>query len=130
MPAARHISAVGRRKEASAQVRIMPGKGSITVNGKPMESFFTYFEYQSQVREPLAAAGRADLDVTAIVRGGGMRGQAEAIRLGIARALVVQDVATKPLMRANHLLTRDPRVKERKKYGLKRARRAPQWQKR
>ncbi len=130
MTVARTIRAVGRRKEASAQIRIKAGTGSITVNGKKMEEFFPYFEYQAQIREPLAAAGRADIDVTVVVRGGGVRGQAEAIRLGIARALVVQDVATKPVLRASHLLTRDPRVKERKKYGLKRARRAPQWQKR
>lgn len=130
MTAARSIRTVGRRKEASAQIRIKAGTGSITVNGKPMEVYFPYFEHQAQVREALTASGRKDLDVTVVVRGGGVRGQAEAVRLGIARALVAEDVAAKPLMRANHLLTRDPRVKERKKYGLKRARRAPQWQKR
>lgn len=130
MTAARSIRTVGRRKEASAQVRIKAGSGEVTVNGKPMAAAFPYFEHQNQILEPLAAAGRKDIDVTVVVRGGGVRGQAEAIRLGIARALVEQDAGTKPVLRASHLLTRDPRVKERKKYGLKRARRAPQWQKR
>jgi small subunit ribosomal protein S9 len=100
------------------------------VNGKAIKDYFPYFEHQAQVREPLAATGREDLDVTVVVRGGGVRGQAEAVRLGIARALVAQNEDVRPVLRASHLLTRDPRVKERKKYGLKRARRAPQWQKR
>ena len=128
--AARTTTTVGRRKEASAHVRIKPGNGVITINGKALNDYFSYFEHQAQVRQPLVATGRDDLDVTVVVRGGGVRGQAEAVCLGIARALLARDVDVRPILRASNLLTRDPRVKERKKYGLKRARRAPQWQKR
>lgn len=131
MALVKHIRTVGRRKEASAQVSIKSGKGEIQINGKPYQQFFPYFEYQQQVAEPLKVAGRVDNSfVMVVVRGGGIRGQAEAVRLGIARALVKENPDLRPSLRAAGLLTRDPRVKERKKYGLKRARRAPQWQKR
>lgn len=121
---------VGRRKEASAQVRLTASGPSITINGKPLVEYFPYFEYQQQVREPLEVTGHSQEGVTVVVRGGGVRGQAEAVRLGIARALLARDESLRVALRAAGLLTRDARVKERKKYGLLRARRAPQWQKR
>lgn len=124
------VRTVGRRKEASAQVSFKGNKGEVTVNGKTMKDFFPYFEYQQQILEPLKVTGHDELGVMVIVRGGGIRGQAEAIQLGIARALVKIDPELRHTLRAAGLLTRDPRAKERKKYGLKRARRAPQWQKR
>lgn len=131
MALVKHIRTVGRRKEASAQVSIKSGKGEILINSKPYQEYFPYFEYQQQVVEPLKVAGRVDSSfVMVVVRGGGIRGQAEAVRLGIARALVKDNPDLRASLRAAGLLTCDPRVKERKKYGLKRARRAPQWQKR
>ncbi|MDD5290324.1 MAG: 30S ribosomal protein S9 [Patescibacteria group bacterium] len=123
---------LGRRKSAIARVRIYAdGKGLITVNGKELEKHFPYFEYQEQIMAPLEQIGLAKkVDVSVMVKGGGSRGQAEAIELGIARALVEKDEANKPALRTAGHLSRDPRVKERKKPGLKRARRAPQWTKR
>lgn len=129
---AKYFSAVGRRKEASAQVRIFPqGKGEVTVNGKPFMQYFPVFSLQQAVLQPFLATGRADeFDASVKVRGGGVRGQAEAVRLGIARALVKFNESLKPALRKAGFLTRDARVRERKKYGLKSARRAPQWAKR
>lgn len=127
-----YIFAVGRRKEAVARVRLhVEGAGEIVINTHPIEKYFPLKEHQQLIRSPLVlvhqeSAGR----ISAKVAGGGSQGQAEAVRLGVSRALVKQDPDLRiPLKRAG-FLRRDPRVKERKKYGLKRARRAPQWQKR
>lgn len=126
------ISAIGRRKQASARVRLIPqGTGAITVNAKPYQAYFPTLETQYIVAGALKAVNRADaFDVSVRVQGGGVRGQAEAVRLGIARALVKFNAELKPSLRKAGFLTRDARVRERKKYGLKSARRAPQWAKR
>ena len=128
----KYLYAVGRRKEAVAQVRVYEkGKGVVVVNRKPLEKFFPYFEYQQIVNAPFEEIGRAGkFDVSAKVLGGGSRGQAESVRLGIARALVELDADLRKPLKAKGFLKRDPRVKERKKPGLKRARRGPQWRKR
>lgn len=127
----RYWYAVGRRKEAAAQVRLFEGKGNILVNNQDFRKYFPILELQQIVLQPLEVVGQSQTsDLLIKVKGGGIRGQAEAIRLGIARALKLKnDQWRLPLKKAG-LLTRDARVKERKKYGLKRARRAPQWQKR
>lgn len=123
--------AVGRRKRASARVRIQVGSGKILVNGKEMPQYFPYFVWQEIIVSPLKAVAKdKTLDVSAKVTGGGKRGQAEAIRHGIARALVLWNEDFKKSLKSIGLLTRDPRIKERKKFGLKKARRAPQWSKR
>ncbi len=128
----KYVYAVGRRKSAKAQVKLMEtGKGNITVNGKNLKDYFTYFILQETVVAPLKTAQEDNLhDVSVSVLGGGPLGQAEAIRLGIARALIKWNEAFKPVLKKMGFLTRDPRVKERKKFGLKKARRAPQWSKR
>lgn len=128
-----YIAAVGRRKRAIARVRILDKKVTgiqITVNSKDYKQFFPYFEWQEQIVKPLQVAGRENIAISVKVVGGGVRGQAEAVRHGIARALLESDEALKPNLRAEGLLTRDDRRKERKKPGLKKARRAPQWSKR
>lgn len=127
-----YLCAVGRRKCGIAQVKVNKnGKGIITVNGKDYKQYFPFFEFQEIVTAPLRSVGQSDkLDVEVKVNGGGKRGQAEAIRLGISRALINLNQNFKKNLRRAGFLTRDSRVKERKKYGLKRARRAPQWQKR
>jgi small subunit ribosomal protein S9 len=123
--------AVGRRKSASARVFIDKGTGKITVNGKPLQEYFPYFEEQERIIAPLKAVGKEkDLDVSAKVAGGGTKGQGVAVCHGIARALVIWNEDFKKTLKTAGLLTRDPRVKERKKPGLKKARRAPQWSKR
>ncbi|MFA6548257.1 MAG: 30S ribosomal protein S9 [Candidatus Magasanikbacteria bacterium] len=123
--------AVGRRKRASARVRINRGTGKITVNGKDFKEFLPYFEWQDIVLAPLKAlAKEKDLDVSCLVAGGGKKGQAVAIQLGIARALVLWNEEFRKTLKTQGYLTRDPRIKERKKFGLKKARRAPQWSKR
>ena len=126
------IHGLGRRKCAIANVSLIKrGKGDITVNGKDYKQVFTTFELQRTVKEPLTAISQDDkLDVNAKVMGGGVTGQAEAIRLGISRALVKLNPIFKKALKKHKYLTRDPRVKERKKPGLKRARRAPQFSKR
>jgi small subunit ribosomal protein S9 len=125
------MRAIGRRKSASARVRLEKGKGTIVVNGQPLEQYFPYFEWQEAVRAPLKVLAKdKDLDVSAKVTGGGKKGQATAVQLGIARALVLWNEENKKTLKALGLLTRDARVKERKKPGLKKARRAPQWSKR
>ena len=121
----------GKRKTAVAQVRLMPGNGAIIVDGKPYEERFTRVDHRQTIIKPFQAtdtAGKYDAVVSA--QGGGITGQADAISLGIARALLKEDDKNKPLLRAEGLLTRDPRAKERKKPGLKRARKAPQYTKR
>ncbi len=121
----------GRRKTAVARVRVFPGTGQIVVNGKPMPELFPRLALQSVITAPLRVVNAlGKFSVMVKVHGGGVSGQAGAISHGIARALVRADESFKPVLRRAGLLTRDPRVKERKKYGLKRARKAPQYTKR
>jgi small subunit ribosomal protein S9 len=125
------LQTVGRRKSSSARVRLAKGSGAITVNGKELSAYFPYFENQDMIRAPLKALAKdKDFDVTAKVVGGGSRGQAQAVQLGVARALVVWNEDWRKSLKTMGYLTRDARVKERKKPGLKRARRGPQWSKR
>jgi small subunit ribosomal protein S9 len=122
---------LGRRKCAVARVRLVPGDGRIVINGKPVADYFGRATLESIVRQPLQeAALPVSYSVLVKVVGGGHSGQAGAIRHGIARALVRMDENLRPVMRRRGFLTRDARVKERKKYGLKRARKAPQYTKR
>lgn len=127
-----YIWAVGRRKSAVARVRLYPGSGRITVNGRPASDYFGGRAiYQMSLFEPLRVTGTQErFDVTVRVVGGGMSGQAGAVRHGIARALTRFDEELRPVLKRAQLLTRDARVKERKKVGLKRARKAPQYTKR
>lgn len=121
----------GRRKKAIARVRLVAGNGSVNVNRRSLDDYFGLDTLKLIVNQPLALAGAADkFDVIVNVKGGGLSGQAGAIRHGIARALVVADEAYKAELKKAGYLTRDPRMKERKKYGLKKARRAPQFSKR
>lgn len=121
----------GRRKEAVARVRIRPGTGRVTVNGRPLEDFFPSQTHRMVVTSPLRLTETADrYDIDANVRGGGITGQAGAVRLGIARALCGEDDEFRPRLKKAGMLTRDAREKERKKYGLKKARKAPQYSKR
>jgi small subunit ribosomal protein S9 len=121
----------GRRKEAVAQVKLMPGSGSILVNGMPYEERFPRIEHRLAIMKPLVATDTAGkYDATIKVTGGGIAGQAGAIVMGLARALVQEDEKYKLPLRKDGLLSRDPRGKERKKPGLKRARKAPQYTKR
>lgn len=123
---------VGRRKTASAQVRLYPtSEGKFVVNEKPVEEYFTRLRDRAHVMEPLEVTGtEGAFTVTVIVNGGGVRGQAGAVRHGISRALLKYDEKLRPTLRRGGFLTRDPRMKERKKPGLKRARKAPQYTKR
>ena len=124
-------NAVGRRKKAIARIRLIPGEGNIIVNRRPLDEYFGLETLKMAVRQPLTLTDTtARFDVLATVNGGGYTGQAGAIRHGIARALVKADEELKPAIKKAGLLTRDPRMKERKKYGLKAARRAPQFSKR
>jgi|SRR5947209_8162542 len=126
-----YYAAVGRRKTSIARVRLAPGTGEIVVNGRALDTYFGGPIWTAQVHEPFQAVnqvGRYNVDVR--VTGGGPSGQAGAIRHAIARALVVSDEGLKAPLRQQGLLTRDARMKERKKYGLKRARKAPQYTKR
>ena len=121
----------GRRKKSVARVRILPGTGNVTVNGKSIDEYFGLDTLKLIVNQPFGAtATEGKFDVIATVKGGGLSGQAGAVRHGISRALVLADEANKPALKAAGFLTRDPRMKERKKYGLKGARRAPQFSKR
>ncbi len=121
----------GRRKKSVARVRIVPGTGVITINGKDIDTYFGLDTLKLIVNQPFGATGNeGKWDIIALVNGGGISGQAGAIRHGLARALVAADEANKPALKAAGFLTRDPRMKERKKYGLKGARRAPQFSKR
>jgi len=127
----RPVQAVGRRKEAIVRVRLLPGSGNFTLNGRTLEDYFPSKVAQHTVKEPLAAVEKLDAyDVIANLRGGGITGQAGALRLAIARALVELEPDTRPVLKKAGFLTRDARVKERKKYGLKKARKAPQYTKR
>jgi small subunit ribosomal protein S9 len=123
--------AVGRRKEAVARVKLYVGKGKIIINGKDYKEYFNSEIQQERIFAPFKAIGlKDDFDFDVIVRGGGKNGQIDAIIHAIARALKEKDDSLKVALRRSGLLTRDPRVKERKKYGLKRARKAPQFSKR
>lgn len=125
------LTTVGRRKSAIAQIKLIRGKGEIEINNKPLEKYFPYFEFQQIILSPLKAVNENDkLDIKAKIIGGGKHSQAEALRLAIARALVKLNADFRQPIKKLGFLTRDARVKERKKPGLKRARRAPQWQKR
>ena len=124
-------NAVGRRKKAIARVRLMPGEGNITINKRDIENYFGLETLKTVVRQPLTLTETLSrFDVVINVHGGGFTGQAGAIRHGIARALVKADADLKDAIKKAGFLTRDPRMKERKKYGLKAARRAPQFSKR
>jgi small subunit ribosomal protein S9 len=123
--------ATGRRKEAVARVRLVEGTGSYQLNGRSIDEFFPTRAHRMIVSSPLRMAGKdKDLDVVARIEGGGVSGQAGALRLGIARALIDLDPELRPLLKKEGFLTRDPREKERRKYGLKKARKAPQYSKR
>jgi small subunit ribosomal protein S9 len=127
-----YFEGIGRRKEATARVRLMSGSGKFTVNDKPVEDYFPrvgdkeaiYAAFRATEQEPTT------FDVTVKVNGGGITGQTDSVQLGLARALVKMNVEFTPLLRHQGLLTRDPRIKERKKPGLKRARKAPTYTKR
>ena len=127
----RPIQTVGRRKEAIVRVRLMPGTGKFLLNGRELEKYFPSKVHQQLVREPLVITEKAEsLDVHANLRGGGTTGQAGALRLAIARALCEYDPELRPALKKAGFLTRDARVTESKKYGLKKARKAPQYSKR
>lgn len=123
---------VGRRKESTARVRVSNGTGTFTVNEKPLEAYFNRLGDQEAILGALQAAGqeRTTFDITVVVRGGGVTGQTDSVKLGLARALTYLNPDFGVAMRKAGLLTRDPRIKERKKPGLKRARKAPTYTKR
>ena len=121
----------GRRKKSIARVRIVPGTGVITINGRDIDDYFGLETLKLIVNQPYSATGtQGKFDIIATVKGGGFSGQAGAIRHGLARALLQADETYRPALKQAGYLTRDPRMKERKKYGLKAARRAPQFSKR
>ncbi|MGI6145173.1 MAG: 30S ribosomal protein S9 [Clostridia bacterium] len=121
----------GRRKTSIARVRLVPGKGQILINNQPLEKYFGKKTLEKIVKQPLVLTNtEGRFDVLAKVEGGGVTGQAGAVRLGISRALLQFDSEMRPALKRAGFLTRDPRMKERKKYGLKGARRAPQFSKR
>ena len=121
----------GRRKEAVARVRIRPGNGTIRINDRPIEDYFPAPTHRMIVTEPLRLTNTIDVyDVDVTMNGGGVSGQAGALRLGIARALIELDPESRTALKRAGLLTRDARAKESKKYGLKKARKAPQYSKR
>ena len=125
------INTIGRRKESVAKVFFRAGTGKIMVNGKSIDLYFREERHRVAIKRPLELVGKtADFDFKISVKGGGFTGQTEAIQLGIARAIVVVDPETKVQLKKEKLLTRDPRMVEPKKYGLKKARRAPQFSKR
>jgi len=131
MSTATYHRGTGRRKCAIAQVRVFSGSGNIVINGKPYQELFTLVDHRRMIEMPFTATdtvGKYNVEIK--VTGGGMTGQAGAIKHGIARALVSLNENYKSPLRQHGLLTRDPRIKERKKYGLKRARKAPQYTKR
>jgi small subunit ribosomal protein S9 len=126
-----HASGLGRRKEAIARVRIVPGTGQWKINGRQLDAYFPNKVHQQIVNEPFVTLGaEGSFDVIARIGGGGVSGQAGALRLGVARALILVDPENRPPLKKAGFLTRDPRATERKKYGLKKARKAPQYSKR
>ena len=127
----RPIQTVGRRKEAVVRVRLVPGTGKFTLNGRSLEGYFPNKVHQQLIKAPLVTVDRVEsFDIYAHLHGGGPSGQAGALRLGIARALIVASPDDRPALKKAGFLTRDPRATERKKYGLKKARKAPQYSKR
>ncbi|MBA2390991.1 MAG: 30S ribosomal protein S9 [Geodermatophilaceae bacterium] len=129
--APRAVQTVGRRKEAIVRVRLLPGTGQFTLNHRSIEDYFPNKVHQQLIREPFVTLEKVDqYDVIALLHGGGVSGQAGALRLGIARALIEVDPEDRPALKKAGFLTRDPRATERKKYGLKKARKAPQYSKR
>jgi small subunit ribosomal protein S9 len=126
-----HANGLGRRKEAVARVRIVPGTGQWKINGRSLEAYFPNKVHQQIVSEPFVTLGaEGSFDVIARIGGGGVSGQAGALRLGVARALTLVDPENRPPLKKAGFLTRDARATERKKYGLKKARKAPQYSKR
>ena len=130
--AVQYYEGIGRRKACTARVRLMTGSGQFVVNGKSMEEYFTRLGDLEGIIKPLEVTGEnpKSMDISVIAKGGGVTGQSDAVQLGIARALVNMNPDYKPALRESGLLTRDSRVKERKKPGLKRARKAPTYTKR
>jgi small subunit ribosomal protein S9 len=129
--AKKQYAATGRRKSSVARVRLIPGKGDITVNRKPLDEYFGSEIQKRELRRPFEiTATEGKYDIVATVKGGGFTGQAGALRHGISRALIATDEELRPALKAAGFLTRDPRMKERKKYGLKKARKASQFSKR
>ncbi len=128
--AGRYVEGIGRRKTSIARVRITEGKGAVVVNDKKLEEFFTVPRLLDYVLSPLKKLGIETLGVSVHVSGGGIAGQAQAIRHGLARAIMARDEGYKGQLRSLGFLTRDSRAVERKKYGLKKARKSPQWSKR
>jgi small subunit ribosomal protein S9 len=130
--ASTYFEGVGRRKESSARVRVASGAGVFTVNEKSAEAYFTRYGDLQEILGPVQAANmnQSALDITIVVNGGGVTGQTDAAKLGLARALQKMDPETNPALRKAGYLTRDARIKERKKPGLKRARKAPTYTKR
>jgi small subunit ribosomal protein S9 len=127
----RPIQNVGRRKEAIVRVRLLPGTGQFKLNGRSIEQYFPNKVHQQLIREPFVILEKNEqYDVVGILHGGGVSGQAGALRLAIARALIEVEPDDRPALKKAGFLTRDPRVTERKKYGLKKARKAPQYSKR
>nr|WP_216870527.1 30S ribosomal protein S9 [Modestobacter excelsi] len=125
------MQTVGRRKEAIVRVRLIPGTGQFTLNGRTIEEYFPNKVHQQLIREPFVILEKGEqYDVVGILHGGGVSGQAGALRLAIARALIEVEPDDRPALKKAGFLTRDPRVTERKKYGLKKARKAPQYSKR
>jgi len=125
------VLATGKRKTSVARVHLKDGSGKIVINGKDLSDYFPRVLYRQQIIAPLEAVGELKkFDIKAKVEGGGLTGQAGAVSLGVARALVLYDEEYRALLRDKKLLTRDPRMVERKKYGLRKARRAPQYSKR
>jgi len=125
------VQATGRRKSSVARVRLYSGSGEMSLNGRPLENFFPHAALRQRVLEPLRAVeAEGQYDVVAKLEGGGTTGQSDALRLGIARALVEVDPEFRPTLKKGGMLTRDARRVERKKYGLRKARRAPQFTKR
>ena len=121
----------GRRKNSVARVFLVPGEGNVTINNKPISEYFGRRALEMVVRQPIELTGvTSRFDIRAKVLGGGISGQAGAIKMGIARALIQADPNLRPLLKKAGFLTRDPRMKERRKYGLRKARRAPQFSKR
>ena len=132
MADAKYAYGLGRRKSATASARLMPGKGTITINGKPAKDYLDgNTTYLAEITDPLATVQKQkDFDVTILVKGGGTAGQVDAIKLAIAKAITVDAPDLRPVLKKADLLSRDPREKERKKYGLRSARKREQYSKR
>ncbi len=128
----KYLYGLGRRKSASASARLLPGSGKITVNNKPANEYFNDNKSQlAEITDPLAIINKqADYDITVIVKGGGLAGQVDAIKLAISKAILVANPDLRPLLKKSDLVKRDPREKERKKYGLRGARKKEQFSKR